>query len=183
VDRFVIWRGLDAWRADGAQVQLESGRLRAQGTQFGADPYRLDYLLLTDPDFITTTLELSLLRDGALKRMLLTRHPEGSWTADDRPIPELEGALDCDLGLCPLTNTMPVLRAGLLAPGAEPHDFVMAWVAVPDLTVHRAEQRYEPIDRHHVRYVDPSFEAVLELDDDGLVVHYPELAERVSSTP
>jgi uncharacterized protein len=183
MDRFVIWRGLDGWRADGAQVRLEAGRLSAQGTQFGADPYRLDYRLLTGPDFVTQTLELSLLRDGALKRMLLARRPDGSWTADDRPMPEVEGALDCELGLCPLTNTMPVLRAGLLAPGAEPHDFVMAWVAVPDLTVHRAEQRYEPIDRHHVRYVDPSFEAVLELDDDGLVTHYPELAERVSSTP
>jgi uncharacterized protein len=67
----------------------------------------------------------------------------------------------------------------LLEAGAQPQDFVMAWVAVPDLTVHRSEQRYEPIDRNHVRYVDPSFEAVLELDDDGLVVHYPDLAERI----
>jgi uncharacterized protein len=179
VDRFVIWRGLDAWRADGAHVQVEAGRLRAQGTQFGADPYRLDYLLLTGDDFVTQTLELSVLRDGALKRLLLARRADGSWTADDRPLPEVEGALDCDLGLCPLTNTMPVLRAGLLEAEAEPQDFVMAWLAVPDLTVHRAEQRYEPIDRHHVRYVDPSFEAVLEFDDDGLVVHYPDLAERI----
>jgi hypothetical protein len=179
VDRFVIWRGLDAWRADGAQVQLEAGRLSAQGTQFGADPYRLDYRLLTGPDLVTQTLELSLLRDGTLKRLLLARGTDGSWTADDKPLPELDGALDCDLGLCPLTNTMPVLRAGLLEEGAQPRDFVMAWVAMPDMTVHRAEQRYEPIDRHHVRYVDPSFEAVLELDDDGLVVYYPDLAERI----
>ena len=183
MERLLIWRGLDAWRAESTHVRIEGDRLTAHGTQLGADPYRLDYRLLTGPDFVTQMLELSLLRDGALKRMLLARRPDGSWTADDRPIPEVEGALDCDLGLCPLTNAMPVLREGLLAPGAEPHDFVMAWVAVPDLTVHRVEQRYEPIDRHHVRYVDPSFEAVLELDDDGLVVHYPELAERVSSTP
>ena len=63
------------------------------------------------------------------------------------------------------TNTMPVLRAGLLEAAAQPHDFVMAWVAVPDITVHRSEQRYEPIDRHHVRYVgrDHSFKGVLEL--------------------
>ncbi len=69
MDRFVIWRGLDGWRADGAQVQLQAGRLSAQGTQFGADPYRLDYRLLTGPDFVTRTLELSLLRAGALKRL------------------------------------------------------------------------------------------------------------------
>ncbi len=185
MERLLIWRGLDAWRADGAYVRIEDGRLSAHGTQFGAEPYRLDYHLRTGADFVTETLELSMLRAGGLKRLVLARQPDGSWTADDKPLPEVEGALDCDLGLCPLTNTMPVLREGLLAPDADPHDFVMAWVAVPDLTVHRSEQRYEPIDAHHVRYVGRhrSFEGVLELDDDGLVVRYPELAERVSSTP
>jgi uncharacterized protein len=185
MERLLIWRGLDGWRADGAYVRIEDGRLSAHGTQFGADPYRLDYHVRTGPDFVTETLELSLLRGGTLKRLLLARKPDGSWTADNEPLPEVEGALDCDLGLCPLTNTMPVLRERLLDPGAEPHDFVMAWVAVPDLTVHRSEQRYEPIDDHHIRYVGRhrSFVAVLELDDDGLVMRYPELAERVSSTP
>ena len=181
----MVWRGLDGWRADGAYVRIEDGRLSAHGTQLGAEPYRLDYHLRTGPDLVTETLELSLLRSGTLKRLLLARKPDGSWTADNKPLPEVEGALDCDLGLCPLTNTMPVLRERLLDPGAEPRDFVMAWVAVPELTVHRSEQRYEPIDEQCVRYVGRhrSFEGVLELDDDGLVVHYPELAERVSSTP
>jgi len=177
----VIWRGLDGWRADGAYVRIEDGRMSAHGTQLGADPYRLDYHLSTGPDFVTETLELSLLRGGALKRLLLARRPDGSWTADNQPLPEVEGALDCDLGLCPLTNTMPVLRERLLELGAEPHDFVMAWVAVPELTVHRSEQRYEPIGEQHVRYVGRhrSFVGELEFDDDGLVVRYPELAERV----
>jgi hypothetical protein len=185
MERLLVWRGLDGWRADGAFVRIEDGRLSAHGTQFGAQPYRLDYHLRTGKDFVTESLELSLLRGGSLKRLLLERSPEGSWTVDNQPVTEVEGALDCDLGLCPLTNTMPVLREGLLKPDAQPHEFVMAWVAVPDLTVHRSEQRYEPIDAHHVRYVGRhrSFEGVLELDDHGLVVRYPELAERVSSSP
>jgi uncharacterized protein len=181
MERLVVWRGLDEWRAEVSHVRLDDDRLNAQGTQIGVspDPYRLDYSLRTGSDFVTETLELSLLRGGALKRLLLSRAADGSWTADDRPLADVEGALDCDLGLSPLTNTMPVLRHGLLDPGAEPHDFVMAWVAVPDLTVHRGEQRYEPIDKHHARYVDGTFTAELELDADGLVAHYPELAERV----
>jgi uncharacterized protein len=183
VERLVIWRGLGEWRAEASYVRLEDDGLSAHGTQLGAtpEPYRLDYSLRTGPELVTETLELSLLRGGALKRLLLTRSPDGGWSADDRPLPEVEGALDCDLGLCPLTNTMPVLRERLLEKGAEPHDFVMAWVAVPELTMHRSEQRYEPIDERHVRYVslDGSFTAELELDDDGLVVRYPELAERV----
>jgi uncharacterized protein len=181
VERLVIWRGLGEWRAEVSHVRIEEGRMSAQGTQLGATPdrYRLDYSLRTGPQFVTETLELSLLRAGALKRLLLRRKADGGWSADGKPLPDVEGALDCDLGLCPLTNTMPVLRHGLLHSNAEPHDFVMAWIAVPDLTVHRSEQHYEPVDGHHVRYVDTTFTAELELDDDGLVVRYPELAERV----
>jgi len=67
--------------------------------------------------------------------------------------------------------------------GGEPVDHVMAWVSVPDLAVLRSEQRYEPIDASHVRYIglDSDFTADLELDEDGLVVRYPRLAERVPS--
>jgi hypothetical protein len=147
-----------------------------------ARAYRLDYSLTTGAEFVTETLELSLLMGGALRRRLLARRPDGSWTVDDRALPEVEGALDCDLGLCPLTNTMPVLRHGLLAPGAEPRDFAMAWVAVAELEVHRSDQRYEPIDERHVRYVSQGrdFVAELECDEAGLVLNYPEMAERVN---
>jgi uncharacterized protein len=183
MERLVVWRGLDDWRAEVSHVRRDGERLSAQGTQIGVspDPYRLDYSLRTGREFVTETLELSLLRGGALKRLLLSRAAAGSWTADDRPLPDVEGALDCDLGLSPLTNTMPVLRHRLLDPGAEPHDFVMAWVAVPELSVHRSEQRYEPIDGGTVRYVGKHRDFVGELtfDRDGLVIRYPQLAERV----
>src|SRR5919108_6123786 len=155
MDRLLVWRGLDEWRAESAHVRIDGDRLSATGTQLGVtpEPYRLDYSLRTGPQFITETLELSVLRAGALKRLLLVRRPDGGWTGDDRDLPEVEGALDCDIQNCPLTNTMPVLRDRLLAAGAEPREYVMAWIAVPDLTVHRSGQRYEPIDDRHVRYV------------------------------
>jgi uncharacterized protein len=80
---------------------------------------------------------------------------EGSdWSATDGTLPgivdepSLEGADDCDLGLCPITNTMPMLRAVLPragAPGPQPGpevEFVMAWVEVPSLRVIRSDQIY-----------------------------------------
>jgi hypothetical protein len=183
VERLVIWRGLDEWRAEAAWVRIEDGRLSAHGTQLGAEPYRLDYVLRTGPRFVTERLELSLLRGGELRRLLVTRGEDGGWSAGDRPLPEVDGALDCDLGLSPLTNTLPVLREGLLEPGAEALDFAMCWIAVPELTVHRSEQRYEPLDDGRVRFRSGDFSSELEFDADGLVARYPQLAERVSSAP
>jgi hypothetical protein len=34
----VIWRGLDAWRAEAATVELAADGLVATGTQVGSDP-------------------------------------------------------------------------------------------------------------------------------------------------
>ncbi len=177
-ERLLLWRGLDAWRAESAHVRIQGGRLTAHGTQLGVEggAYRLDYRLGTDAELVTQSLELSLLRPGGLRRLLLERAEDGTWKADNRPVPEVEGALDCDLALSPLTNHMPAARLA-----GEPLDHVMAWVSVPGLEVLRSEQRYEPVDERRVRYVglDHDFTAELELDADGFVTRYPGLAERV----
>lgn len=198
--RIVVWRGLDAWRAESAALWLDGTRLEAEGTQIGVNPlpYRLDYELETGEDFVTSRITVAALGSGWGRRLDLRHDGAGNWTiaaehdgAAAMPAPggdaaQLQGALDCDLGFSPLTNLMPIQRAGLdRRPGAE--DFLMAWIAVPELSVVVSAQRYEHVCREPggavVRFVDrglfPGFEAELRLDREGVVVHYPELAERI----
>ena len=165
VTRLVVWRGTDEWRAEAAAVELWEDGLHATGTQIGND-YRVDYELDASIEgFVTKSLTLTARGDGWSRALTLARDRMG----DD--------VLDCDLALSPLTNAMPILRHRLHEePGAV--DFTMAWVDVPSLTVHQSAQRYEHVRPGVVRYVDESFTAELELDSDGLVVRYPDLAER-----
>jgi hypothetical protein len=102
---------------------------------------------------------------------------KGSWMGV-KNAGDLEGALDVDLAFSPLTNLMPVRRHRLHEePGTV--DFAMAWVSLPDLAVHRSEQRYEHLEPGRVRFSDDSgFVAELELDADGVILVYPELARR-----
>jgi uncharacterized protein len=181
VERLLIWRGLDEWRAETAHVHMDGDRLTATGTQLGVtpEPYRLDYSLKTGPGFVTHALGLSVLSQGALKRLQLVRHPDGSWTADDRELPELEGALDTDVLASPPFNSMPVLRHGMLG-GGEPRDLVMAFVTVPELTVTASEQRYTPLGDGRVNYSSGDFTADIHFDDDGLVRLYEDYLERVA---
>ena len=173
--RFYAWRGVDEWRAEGCTVERGDHGLRAVGVQLAAT-YQLDYGLETGPELFTRRLVLTV-RDGAGERgVLLERSDEGAWTANGEALPQVEGALDCELALSPLTNYMPAARLG-----AEPVDHVMVWVDVPSLEVTASGQRYEPIEARRVRYVglDDGFTAELYLDGDGFVVYYPELAARV----
>lgn len=196
-----IWRGLDAWRSEVAEIELDEDGLLATGSQVGVDPmpYRVDYRLEAQGDFLTRSLTVESRGTGWWRLLELRQDGGGGWSADweangNAPFgtdpggdaAELTGALDCDLGLSPLTNLMPIRRSGLdRNEGAA--DFLMAWVSVPDLAVVASAQRYEHVaadsDGATVRYVDrglfDGFTADLRLDHSGLVLVYPELAERV----
>jgi uncharacterized protein len=174
--RLLVWRGLEEWLAEAAEVRLADDRLEATGTQLGAEPrpYRVDYELTTGAGWVTERVRLK----SGDRSLDLQRAEDGGWTANGEPRPDLADALDCDIQSSPLTNAMPILREG-----GGPADFVMAWISVPDLEVHASPQRYEPLDDGRVRFVslDSDFTAELELDEDRLVTRYPRLAERVSS--
>lgn len=180
-------------------VEFGPGSLRASGTQLGIEPvpYRLDYELEVDGGWITRRLRVSAAGADWTRELDLRHDGGGGWTAEAAEegavrlpppggdVAAVKGALDCDLGLCPLTNVMPVRRHDLhLRPGEV--DFLMAWVSVPDLGLYPSRQRYEHVgrrdDRSVVRYVGEqrSFVGELELDQDGLVLLYPELARRLS---
>lgn len=138
--RLLIWSGIDAWRAEAAAIELGSKSLSAEGTQLGVEPvpYRADYDLEVGENWITRRLHVRANGDGWARELDLSHDGAGTWTAEAAergaaPLPAaggevaaVYGALDCDLGLCPLTNVMPVRRHELhLRPGER--DFLMAW--------------------------------------------------------
>jgi hypothetical protein len=173
--RFLAWRGLDEWRAEGCTVERDGGGLRAVGVQLGTS-YQLDYGLETGPELYTRRFVVTVKDADGERGVLLERsEDDGSWTANGEPLPHVEGALDVDLALSPLTNYMPAARLR-----GEPTEHVMAWVDVPSLEVSASPQRYEPLGRRQVRFVslDGDFTADLDLDADGFVLHYPGLAGR-----
>jgi hypothetical protein len=183
MSRAVTWRGLEEWLAEHAEVDLWETGVAATGVQLGVEVVVEAIRLGLDApsDWVTRRFEVDVASAGWRRSLVLEHDGAGAWTLDGEPVPDLEGALDCDLAFSPLTNLMPVRRHGLHESGGA-SDFAMAWVSVPDLAVHRSPQRYEHVRPRVVRYIalDGDFTADLELDADGLVVRYPWLAERVA---
>jgi hypothetical protein len=182
--------------AEFVEVELEVDRLTASGISIGSSPmpYRLDYRLETSGRFVTSRMYVTARGQGWKRRLTLWRSTSGTWSArrgaegtaveaDDGDLPALGQAFDCDLGLSPLTNSMPVLRHGLLQGGAS-RDFEMAWISVPDLSVYLSGQRYTYVRTEGgnavIRYeaTDSDFAAEITFDRDGLVVDYPGIGHR-----
>ncbi len=194
---FIVWSGVEEWLTETAAVDLEEDGLKANGIQMGAEPapFRVDYRLEASRGYVTTDLELTATAEAWSRRLLLRHDGSGGWRAEvsdsgdvlggswDGSLPDLSEARDIDIENSPLTNTMPILRHGFQHGGSG--DFVMAFIRTPSLRVEASPQRYEHVRTTEggsvVRYIsrDGDFTAELELDADGLLVHYPRLARRV----
>jgi uncharacterized protein len=195
--RLLLWRGFDPDRFEAAHVSLERDSFRARGTSL-TPSYSLHYELMTEAQWVTRELSVRVHADRWASELVLRRPAGGQWTAhrvgsvaerESGLLPDLGDAVDCDLALCPLTNSMPILRNDLVgrAHRREPGTFesVMAWVSVPDLTVRRSEQRYavdDPVEGGTgalVHFATSGFSTTLEVDGAGLIVNYPGLARRI----
>src|SRR2546422_7331763 len=132
--RSIVWVKEDPLGAEFADVDIGRGRLTAIGVAIGSSPfgYRLEYKLETLAGYVTSGLLVVARGEGWQRKLDLRRLRSGRWTARtsvrglvDLPpggdMTAVNGALDCDLALSPLTNTMPVLRHGLLEAGRPIH--------------------------------------------------------------
>jgi hypothetical protein len=189
--RSVVWVKPEG--AEIAEVSFGDGRLAASGTAIGGDPlpYRLEYELETVDRYVTSRLLVKAYGQGWRRRLEL-RNTGGAWSIDAEeeglaPLSSpggdaraLYGATDCDLGLSPLTNTMPALRLD----GRRSIDVLAAWVSVPDLGVTPSPQMYEFVREDGavtvIRYTDPGFTEEIAFRD-GLVLDYPSIGRMVVS--
>lgn len=190
------WKSLvDDSHIDTAQVTILATGVRAEGTQ-QTSGYQARWALDAPSDWVTASLHVQVRGlEGWSRTLDLSREATtGLWTARTgmsgrqpqglaRPglaaAAQLDGALDCDLGACPMTNLMPIRRLGLLESHIAEQSLLMAWVEMPSLAVRPSVQRYASLDRHHVRYLNGTGEidVELEVDHHGMVTRYPGLAE------
>jgi len=196
--RSIVWVKEEHGANEFADVDIWRGRLTAVGTAIGSYPvgYRLDYKLETRDRYVTSGLLVEARGAGWRRKLDLRRLLSGRWSVRtsargdvDLPRPggdmaAFKDALDCDLALSPLTNSMPVLRHNLLE-GGGPVELLMAWVSVPDLRVLPSAQGYRFVRREGdlsiIRYESSSrdFIADLSFDQDGLCLAYPGIGRAV----
>jgi hypothetical protein len=185
VTRFLTWQVDETAGFDTAWARVDGRRLSADGRSAGQHPvpFWMSYELETGEQFVTARVVAESRWVDGTASLDLRRADDGAWTVNGELRPDLATALDCDIGMCLLTNTMPVLRHDLLRNPGD-HELLMAFIEVPSLRVVPSRQRYT-----HVRAGDPSgaavkfrsgsFESDIVFDADGFVLDYPQLGRRV----
>ena len=144
-------------------------------------PFRLTYRLTWDDSWRLREANMVVVTERFSRSMSLKTDGLGHWQdGDGRTIAELDGCVDIDIWPTPFTNSFPIRREPMAV--GERRQFRMAWVFAPDLTVQPQPQAYTRLaDRLYLfENLDSSgFRAELPVDEDGIVLDYPDLFRRV----
>lgn len=176
------WRRVDVPGREEALIEQtrEGWRLtgRLEAREAGIDA-RLDYVVECARDWRTRHALITGSASGVPVRFEFTADGNGHWALNGAPLALVKGALDVDLGFTPATNLLPIRRLNLAV--GERAEVLTAWLRFPELRIEALKQSYEREAERVYRYdalVDGEpFQARLDTDEFGRVVHYEGLWE------
>jgi uncharacterized protein len=176
--RWSGWEGCESG-LEHADIRPADGGHAISGVVIGrkdSSRFALHYRLKLDSSWRTRTLHLQPTSGHALD---LESNGQGTWTEGGKVRPELQGCIDVDIQATPLTNTIPIRRLGLKV--GESLDLRLCYIAIPELTVSVADQRYTALEPSLYRFesLESGFTADLPVDEDGFVRDYPGLFRRL----
>jgi len=183
-----MWQAWTGHGLESLRVSVDADGVRAESVAIGLSAgraYTVRYALRCDTGWRVRTLEAWTLGD-AHASLALSSDGSGRWTGPDGAHrPSLDGCFDVDFPSTAFTNTLPIRRLAMVPGWSE--ELSVVYIAVPDLTVSVARQRYTCLTwgpdggRYRFESLGTDFNAEITLDGDGLVVEYPRIARRVWS--
>ena len=185
----LTWRSHDATRIESVRVQISGKRIKAHGriaaaASGGTPAFNASYDLVTDDAGATKRLSLDVSLAERERQLSIARDEENMWLVTDHEGATREaydGALDVDMIFSPFFNALPIRRIDLHQ-RTETIALPVVYVYLPELTVSAAEISYSssgPDGGDAIKLHSPVSETTVIVDDDGFIVDYPGLAERI----
>jgi uncharacterized protein len=171
------WRRLDEPGLEVMRLEITAQGIEVRSilVHAGTPSFGLHYKWSLDPGWRTRMLELHL-RAKEERTMIIERTGAASWRIDGQERSALDGCDEVDISATPFCNGLAVRRLE-----QRMGELTALYVDVPEFSASPSRQRYENLGGGRWHYLDlgaaAGFEAVIELDPDGLVRSYQGLFE------
>jgi uncharacterized protein len=171
---------------ESARVQLSGNRIKAYGRIVAGatkvhPAFSASYDLVTDDAGATKRLSLSLTLAERDRQLSIARDEENMWSVSGHQGQSaraaFSGALDVDVVFSPFFNALPLRRTGIYTR----HDSVsvpVVYVMLPELSVNLATITYTS-GSDGIKLHSPVADTTVSVDDNGFILDYPGLAERI----
>ena len=142
--------------------------------------FSASYDLVTDEAGATKRLSMSVSLAERDRQLSIARDEEGMWSITDhrgQSRGAFEGALDVDVVFSPFFNALPIRRTGIYT-RSESVTVPVVYVTLPEFAVNGASISYST-GSDGIKVHSPVAEATITVDDNGFILDYPGLAERI----
>jgi uncharacterized protein len=177
----ILWTGLEYGSLEHCTLTLSDGQYVVNSTIIGLyhnRRYKVDYQLKTNPQWETVFVEIKTQFDHQVSTLCFESDGKGNWSENGWPLEEFSGCIDVDISLTPFTNSLPINR--LQPPLQETQLIKVLYIDILKNQQKAVQQKYTRLSSNEYLFetVPNDFEALLTVDEFGLVQQYPQLFER-----
>jgi hypothetical protein len=171
---------------ESTRVHLSGNRIKAYGRIVAAatpshPAFSASYDLVTDETGATKRLSMTVTLAKRERQLSIARDEENMWLVQDHAGQSkraaYDGALDVDVIFSPFFNALPIRRTGLYE-RSESITCPVVYVRLPELSVDPALISYSSA-ADGIKVHSPAAETTIRVDDEGFILDYPGLAERI----
>ncbi|BCP13367.1 hypothetical protein MINTM021_02760 [Mycobacterium paraintracellulare] len=183
----LTWRAQDVSRMESVRLQVSGKRIKANGRIVAAateanPAFGAYYDLLTDETGATKRLGMTVTLAERERVFSFARDEENMWLVTDHQGEHraaYNGALDVDVEFSPFFNALPIRRLGLHEQAASV-TLPVVYVNVPEMSIIADTVSYSSAgSRGEIKVHTLIADTTVSVDDEGFIVDYPGLAERI----
>ncbi|OBH54634.1 hypothetical protein A5685_12110 [Mycobacterium colombiense] len=183
----LTWRAQDDPRMESVRLQVSGNRIKANGRIIAAatdshPAFGAYYDLLTDEAGATKRLGMTVTVAERERVFSFARDEENMWLVTDHQGEHraaYNGALDVDVEFSPFFNALPIRRLGLYERAASV-TLPVVYVNVPEMSITADTVSYSSTGSlDEIKLRSPISDTTVSVDDEGFIVDYPGLAERI----
>jgi uncharacterized protein len=177
----IVWSSEEYHSIERCRVAVNANGVEVNGLIVGAYEgkiYDVQYSIGLNVLWQTQFIKVISAVEGQGKTTELASDGRGNWNSNGLPVTDLQGCIDVDIPLTPLTNTLPINRLQLADGEEREIKVVYADILRDDIRAVSQRYRRESKLKYHYENVPNDFEAKILVDEFGFVVDYPGLFSR-----
>jgi len=141
------------------------------------DLWFLEYKIITDKRWLINSFEISLELNGK-KSTIIGKRAENKWFINDIENPLFTGIEFIDISITPFTNSLPINYLTLEVGESKESEVIYLDILKEEISCLKQKYHRQKKNVYTYENVQSDFKADIVVDENGLVVNYPNIFER-----
>jgi uncharacterized protein len=178
----ILWKSAEYNSLENCIITSTNKGFKISSTIIGIykqEIYKVKYRITLNNKWETLFFKIKTQLNNNIKTISYKGDGKGNWLKKGKAAKKFQGCIDIDISLTAFTNTLAINR--IMLSEKKEQKIKVLYVDVLGQKVKPAKQKYTRFSKNKYTYenVSNDFEAVLIIDEFGLIIEYPGLFKRI----